>query len=406
MHAGRPLPEPAPAQPVERPGPAAGVRLGQRGGAAGATGGTDGAVASVGGTARNAVGRAGNADGAAGSADGAARAAGSADRAAGAAGSTDRRRPLRILVVDAAPMQRAGLRMALAGAGGGSPARTTATAAGTTASGAENGGTAAETTATAAETTATAAETTATAAETTATAAETTATAAETTATAAGITASAPRTGGSAAGVGGVGAGDPAGTEAEIVVVGEVGDGAEAVDLARRLLPDVLITDIALPRLDGLAVTRAVAGLPVRVLVVTAQLEDEQVLSAIAAGAAGFLSKDVPAGELIAAVRAVAAGGAVIAPRVLARILPRVAEALPAPQSTTTSALDALTEREREVLIHVARGHSNGEIARVLLVSETTIKTHVGHVLTKLRLRDRTQAVILAYETGLLKPGA
>jgi DNA-binding NarL/FixJ family response regulator len=392
MHAGRPLPEPAPAQPVERPGPAAGVRLGQRGGAAGATGGTDGAVASVGGTARNAVGRAGNADGAAGSADGAARAAGSADRAAGAAGSTDRRRPLRILVVDAAPMQRAGLRMALAGAGGGSPARTTATAAGTTA--------------TAAETTATAAETTATAAETTATAAETTATAAETTATAAGITASAPRTGGSAAGVGGVGAGDPAGTEAEIVVVGEVGDGAEAVDLARRLLPDVLITDIALPRLDGLAVTRAVAGLPVRVLVVTAQLEDEQVLSAIAAGAAGFLSKDVPAGELIAAVRAVAAGGAVIAPRVLARILPRVAEALPAPQSTTTSALDALTEREREVLIHVARGHSNGEIARVLLVSETTIKTHVGHVLTKLRLRDRTQAVILAYETGLLKPGA
>jgi DNA-binding NarL/FixJ family response regulator len=385
MHAGRPLPEPAPAQPVERPGPAAGVRLGQRGGAAGATGGTDGAVASVGGTARNAVGRAGNADGAAGSADGAARAAGSADRAAGAAGSTDRRRPLRILVVDAAPMQRAGLRMALAGAGGGSPARTTATAAGTTASGAENGGTAAETTATAAETTATAAETTA---------------------TAAGITASAPRTGGSAAGVGGVGAGDPAGTEAEIVVVGEVGDGAEAVDLARRLLPDVLITDIALPRLDGLAVTRAVAGLPVRVLVVTAQLEDEQVLGAIAAGAAGFLSKDVPAGELIAAVRAVAAGGAVIAPRVLARILPRVAEALPAPQSTTTSALDALTEREREVLIHVARGHSNGEIARVLLVSETTIKTHVGHVLTKLRLRDRTQAVILAYETGLLKPGA
>jgi DNA-binding NarL/FixJ family response regulator len=385
MHAGRPLPEPAPAQPVERPGPAAGVRLGQRGGAAGATGGTDGAVASVGGTARNAVGRAGNADGAAGSADGAARAAGSADRAAGAAGSTDRRRPQRILVVDAAPMQRAGLRMALAGAGGGSPARTTATAAGTTASGAENGGTAAETTATAAETTATAAETTA---------------------TAAGITASAPRTGGSAAGVGGVGAGDPAGTEAEIVVVGEVGDGAEAVDLARRLLPDVLITDIALPRLDGLAVTRAVAGLPVRVLVVTAQLEDEQVLGAIAAGAAGFLSKDVPAGELIAAVRAVAAGGAVIAPRVLARILPRVAEALPAPQSTTTSALDALTEREREVLIHVARGHSNGEIARVLLVSETTIKTHVGHVLTKLRLRDRTQAVILAYETGLLKPGA
>ncbi|GIM95210.1 DNA-binding response regulator [Paractinoplanes toevensis] len=194
----------------------------------------------------------------------------------------------------------------------------------------------------------------------------------------------------------------------EIVVVGETGDGAEAVELARRLLPDVLITEIALPRLDGHAVARAVSqgGLPVRVLILTDHDSDEEVLAAITAGAGGFLRKDAPAHEVTAAVRAVAVGGAVITPMVLARILARVAEALPAPETTTTSKLDALTDREREVLVHLARGHSNAEIAGALLVSETTIKTHVGHVLTKLRLRDRTQAVVLAYETGLVKPGS
>lgn len=198
------------------------------------------------------------------------------------------------------------------------------------------------------------------------------------------------------------------GGAAEIVVAGETGDGGEAVELARRLLPDVVITDLVLPRIDGLGVTRAIAaaGLPVRVLILTAHDGDEHVLAAITAGAAGFLCKDAPADELVAAVRAVAAGGAVIAPAVLARILVRVAEALPAPETTTSSKLDALTDREREVLVHVARGHSNAEIAAALQVSETTIKTHVGHVLTKLRLRDRTQAVVLAYETGLVKPGA
>jgi DNA-binding NarL/FixJ family response regulator len=190
-------------------------------------------------------------------------------------------------------------------------------------------------------------------------------------------------------------------------VAGEAGDGVEAVSLARRLLPDVLVTDLVLPRADGLAVARAVvaAGLPVRVLVLADQDGDEHVLGAIAAGAVGFLRKDVPAGELVRAVRALACGGAVIAPQVLARILTRVAEALPAPATTAGSALDSLTEREREVLVHVARGHSNAEIAGALQVSETTIKTHVGHLLTKLRLRDRTQAVVLAYETGLIKPG-
>ncbi|WP_433292701.1 LuxR C-terminal-related transcriptional regulator [Actinoplanes sp. CA-030573] len=201
---------------------------------------------------------------------------------------------------------------------------------------------------------------------------------------------------------------DHGGDGPEIIVAGETGDGAEAVELARRLLPDVLVAEIPLPRLDGLGVARAVtgAGLPVRVLILTADDRDEQVLGAIAAGAAGFLRKDAPPAEVIAAIRAVAAGGAVITPAVLARILTRVAEALPAPETTTTSKLDALTDREREVLVHVARGHSNAEIAEALQVSETTIKTHVGHVLTKLRLRDRTQAVVLAYETGLVKPGA
>jgi DNA-binding NarL/FixJ family response regulator len=250
------------------------------------------------------------------------------------AGSAGRVRPLRVLLADAAPMQRSGLRAVLTAAAGGATARE-ATAGGTTAGGAAVGA-------------------------------------------------------------------------AEIVVAGETGDGGEAVELARRLLPDVVITDVVLPRIDGLGVTRAIAaaGLPVRVLILTAHDGDEHVLAAITAGAAGFLCKDAPADELVAAVRAVAAGGAVIAPVVLARILARVAEALPAPETTTSSKLDALTDREREVLVHVARGHSNAEIAAALQVSETTIKTHVGHVLTKLRLRDRTQAVVLAYETGLVKPGA
>ncbi|MBO3739094.1 response regulator [Actinoplanes sp. NEAU-H7] len=195
---------------------------------------------------------------------------------------------------------------------------------------------------------------------------------------------------------------------AEIVVAGETGDGAEAVDLARRLLPDVLIVDVALPRLDGLAVTRAVteARLAVRVLVLTERDTDDEVVAAVAAGASGYLCKDTPHDELIAAVRAVAAGGAVIAPPILARVLTRLAGALPtAADGSAAARLGPLTGREREVLVHVARGRSNAEIATILGVGETTVKTHVGHVLTKLRLRDRTQAVVLAYETGLVRPG-
>lgn len=193
----------------------------------------------------------------------------------------------------------------------------------------------------------------------------------------------------------------------EIVVAGEAGDGVEAVELARRLLPDVLITDLTLPRADGLAVARAVhqAGLPVRVLILTARDSEEEILAAVSAGATGYLCKDAPHDDVIAAVRAVAAGGAVIAPPLLARILGRVVESIPLPADNGAARLDALTGREREVLVHVARGRTNAQIAEILQVSETTVKTHVGHVLTKLRLRDRTQAVVLAYETGLVKPG-
>ncbi|GAA3345628.1 response regulator transcription factor [Amorphoplanes nipponensis] len=193
-----------------------------------------------------------------------------------------------------------------------------------------------------------------------------------------------------------------------VAVVGEAGDGVETLALSRRLLPDVVLMDLRLPRLDGLSVTRSIAGsgLPVRVLILTMDDADEHVTGAVAAGAMGYLCRDVPAEELVAAVRTVAAGGAVVAPVILARLLTRLAEALPAPATTAAApALETLTDREREVLAHVAKGHSNAEIARALTVSETTVKTHVGHMLTKLGLRDRVQAVVLAYETGLVRPG-
>jgi DNA-binding NarL/FixJ family response regulator len=198
------------------------------------------------------------------------------------------------------------------------------------------------------------------------------------------------------------------GTEPDLDVVAEAGDGVEAVELSRRLLPDVVLMDIRMPRMDGVAATRAIvdARLPVRVLVLTTFDLDEYVVGALRAGASGFLAKDVPAEDLIAAIRTVAGGDAVVTPRILRRLLDRFAELLPDPAATPSAALNALTDREREVLVQVARGLSNAEIATVLSVSETTIKTHVGHVLTKLRLRDRVQAVVLAYESGLVRPRA
>ncbi|MCX5064807.1 response regulator transcription factor [Micromonospora lupini] len=198
------------------------------------------------------------------------------------------------------------------------------------------------------------------------------------------------------------------GAEGDLDVVAEAGDGVEAVELSRRLLPDVVLMDIRMPRMDGVAATRAIvdARLPVRVLVLTTFDLDEYVVGALRAGASGFLAKDVPAEELIAAIRTVAGGDAVVAPRILRRLLERFADLLPDPAATPSQALSALTDREREVLVQVARGLSNAEIAAVLSVSETTVKTHVGHLLTKLRLRDRVQAVVLAYESGLVRPRA
>ncbi len=198
------------------------------------------------------------------------------------------------------------------------------------------------------------------------------------------------------------------GTEPGLHVVGEAGDGAEAVELARRLLPDVVLMDVRMPRLDGLAATRAIveAGLPVRVLMLSVLDLDEYVVGALRAGATGFLVKDVPADDLVTAIRTIAAGEAVLAPRILRRMLDRFASTLPDPAAGDREELRMLTDREREVLVQVARVLSNAEIARELSVSETTVKTHVGHVLTKLGLRDRVQAVVLAYETGLVRPRA
>ncbi len=198
------------------------------------------------------------------------------------------------------------------------------------------------------------------------------------------------------------------GSEEDLDIVGEAGDGAEAVDKARRLLPDVVLMDIRMPRLDGVAATQAIvaAKLPVRVLILTTFDLDEYIVGALRAGASGFLAKDVPAEELVAAIRTVAAGDAVVAPRILRRLLDQFASVLPDPTAKPHQRLEVLTEREREVLTHIARGRSNAEIAAALSVSETTVKTHVGHVLTKLGLRDRVQAVVLAYETGLVRPGS
>ncbi|MGA8116500.1 MAG: response regulator transcription factor [Actinocatenispora sp.] len=197
------------------------------------------------------------------------------------------------------------------------------------------------------------------------------------------------------------------GAEKDVDVVGEAGDGVEGVELARRLLPDVVLMDIRMPRMDGVAATRTIvqSRLPVRVLILTTFDLDEYVVGALRAGASGFLAKDVPAEDLVQAIHTVAAGEAVVAPRILRRLLDQFGTLLPDPSANPSARMDVLTEREREVLVLVARGLSNAEIARELSVSETTVKTHVGHMLTKLNLRDRVQAVVLAYESGLVRPG-
>lgn len=193
----------------------------------------------------------------------------------------------------------------------------------------------------------------------------------------------------------------------DLRVVGEAGDGAEAVELALQLRPDVVIMDIRMPRLDGIEATRRLLahnGAP-RVLVLTTFDLDEYVWEAMRAGAGGFLLKDAPPGQLAEAVRTVAAGDALLAPAVTRRMVERFVST-PAPGTGEQSGRFAeLTARELEVLTLIARGHSNREIAAELFLSEATVKTHVTRVLAKLELRDRVQAVVLAYEFGLVVPG-
>jgi DNA-binding NarL/FixJ family response regulator len=187
----------------------------------------------------------------------------------------------------------------------------------------------------------------------------------------------------------------------QIQVVAEADDGEQAVAAAHRHDPDVILMDIRMPVLDGLAATRRLPRH--KVLILTTFGLDEYIVEALRAGASGFLTKDVPRQELVAAVKAVAHGDAVLGPRVTRQLLDRVAHRLPAP--TPPPALDALTEREREVLSLIAGGLSNAEIARALVVAEPTAKRHVSNLLGKLGLRDRVQAVIYAYEHGVIERG-
>jgi DNA-binding NarL/FixJ family response regulator len=199
-------------------------------------------------------------------------------------------------------------------------------------------------------------------------------------------------------------------SERDIEVVGEAGDGRAGVDLARRLQPDVVLMDIRMPALDGVEATRLLAtrghAAATKVLILTTFDADEYVVEALRAGASGFLLKDAPPQQLIDAIRVIAAGDALLAPSVTRRLLDRFATRLPASQRPKLEALRELTDREVEVLALIARGMSNSEIADRLSLSEATVKTHVSHILDKLELRDRAQAVVLAYEAGLVEPGA
>jgi len=196
--------------------------------------------------------------------------------------------------------------------------------------------------------------------------------------------------------------------EADITVVGEAGDGAAAVSMTAALRPDVVLMDVRMPGVDGIDATAAItaAGGPAKVLILTTYDLDRYVYAGLRAGASGFLLKDVPPADLLAAIRTVADGAAVLAPSTTRRLIDRFAPLLPDPERTTRrdSLLQALTDREREVFLLLAQGQSNREIASELFLSESTIKIHVGHILSKLNLRDRVQAVVEAYESGLITP--
>jgi len=197
-------------------------------------------------------------------------------------------------------------------------------------------------------------------------------------------------------------------TEPDLEVVGEAADGEEAVEVSRRERPDVVLMDVRMPNVDGLEATRRIldgATEGPRVLILTTFDLDEYVYEALRAGASGFLLKDTPPEELVSAIRVVARGDALLSPTITRRVIAEFVRRPPDSVRRPPPELDELTSREREVLLEVARGLSNAEIAKALWVSETTVKTHVARILMKLRLRDRVQAVVFAYETGLVQPG-
>lgn len=196
-------------------------------------------------------------------------------------------------------------------------------------------------------------------------------------------------------------------SQADMTVVGEAGDGAAAVELLTATAADVVLMDVRMPKVDGVEATRSLTrlGNPVRVLVLTTFDLDDYVYSALQAGAAAFLLKDARPEELLAAVRAVHAGDAVVAPSATRRLVERFVTGAAPADPDALRRLDELTDREREVLVLIAQGRTNSEIAADLFVAEPTVKTHIGRVLAKTGSRDRVQLVVLAYETGLVAPG-
>ncbi|MEV4343113.1 response regulator transcription factor [Actinoplanes sp. NPDC049596] len=194
------------------------------------------------------------------------------------------------------------------------------------------------------------------------------------------------------------------GAQPDILVVGDAADGSQAVARCRELRPDVVLMDVRMPVMDGLEATRQLSAGHSKIIILTTFDLDDYVYAALRAGASGFLLKDAPAADLIQAVRIVAAGEALLAPSVTRRLIAEFA-ARPATDRPRPAALNALTPRETDVLRLIARGLSNQEIAADLVVAEQTVKTHIGRILAKLGLRDRAQAVVFAYETGLVIPG-